>query len=71
MMVLEESMINDTTLENEDLHLDACFKEYIQEFVRKGHNLTSLDHAHVIECCNGTFPYNCSIPSGTKCDVEC
>ena len=65
-MVLHRTEMNDTTLENEDLRLQACFTDYITEFLRRGNNLTSLDKGHIFECCNGTFPYNCSVPTGIQ-----
>ena len=65
-MVLHRTEMNDTTLENEDLRLQACFTDYITEFLRRGNNLTELDKGHIFECCNGTFPYNCSVPTGIK-----
>ena len=60
----QSKMVAVDPTDGDGLDFDICLKTYLQQFIRLGNNITSLDEEHVYGCCNGTYSSNCSLTNG-------
>ena len=63
-MKFKAEMVEVDSTDGDGLDFDICLKTYLQQFIRLGNNITSLDEEHVYGCCNGTYSSNCSLTNG-------
>ena len=63
-MKTESAMAPDNSTLEGDFYFETCLKEYIEEYIHQGNNITSLTEDQLYECCNTTLPNNCTLTKG-------